>query len=346
MEEIKTGGGELFGDFWTFGSVWNKSLEEREERPVRPRDHLWASELGKSPVDIFLKLKGEPLTNPPNARSMRKFEAGNIWEWIVGMVLTRAGILLQAQEWVSYQYPGLLEVTGKADFIAGGTPDFDKAKREIDSIGLPDVFKRAFKNIVAHLESNYPNGLHTKVLEVKSLSAFMYDGLERTGKASKIHRLQTYHYLKSKGIERGDVVYVCRDDCRMMEIPVYLNSEVEQEYKDEIATISHYVKMDQMPKLERPIVFDKDLKKFAKNFNVAYSGYLTKLYGFKDQAEFDDRYQPMSEKWNRVLGRVKTGKPMTAANKVYLAEMTAAGFDVDSIIQEFTPDEAEEEIKS
>lgn len=333
---------DLFGDYWTFSQVWNKSLEEREERPMRARDNLWASELGKSPVDIFLKLKGEALTNPPNARSMRKFEAGNVFEWIVGLVLTRAGILQVDQKWVSYQYPGLLEVTGKADFIAGGMPDFKKAREEISALKLPDVFERGFKNIINHFEQNYKQGLHTKVLEVKSLSAFMYDSLERTGKASKIHRLQCYHYLKSLNIERGDVVYICRDDLRMMEVPVYLNSEVEQEYKSEIEKITAYVRADEMPPLEKPIVFDDDLKKFAKNFNVAYSGYLTKLYGIENQAAFDERYIKVVDQWNRVLTRIKQGKDMTDKNKAVLDDIRAAGFDPDKLIADFAPEPEEE----
>lgn len=334
----------MIDNYWTFGHVWNKSLEEREEREMVPRSRLWASELGKSPVDIFLKLKGEKLTNPPNARSMRKFEAGNVWEWIVGLVLLRAGILQSQQDWVMFQYPDqMLPVSGKIDFLAGGKPDFAKARKAVDEFSLPDVFNRAFKNIIAHFEKNYKNGLVTKVLEIKSLGSFMYDSLERTGKASKIHRLQCFHYLKCTGIKRGDVVYICRDDCRMMEIPVYLEDKAqEKEYYDEIKKISEYFYRDEMPPLESPIVWDDDLQKFAKNFNVAYSGYLTKLYGFKDQAEFDDIYQPTTERWNRVLGRVKRGDKMTAKNLEVLEEIRKAGYDTDNLVKKLVPDPDEE----
>ena len=335
----------MLDNYWTFGHIWNKSLEEREERPVVARERLWASELGKSPVDIFLKLKGEPLTNPPNARSMRKFEAGNVWEWIVGLVLKRAGIMQGQQEWRMHQYPNMLPVSGKIDFLAGGIPDFAKARKEIDSLELPEVFNRAFKNIIAHFEKNYKNGLVTQVLEVKSLSAFMFDSLERTGKASKIHRLQCFHYLKCTGIKRGMVVYVCRDDCRMMEVPLYLDDKKqEEEYYNEIKIISDYYYRDEMPPLEKPIVFDNDLQKFAKNFNVAYSGYLTKLYGLKDQAEFDDKYQPIAERWNRVLGRVKRGDRMTDKNLAVLEEIREAGFNPDELVKLLAPEPEDEKL--
>ena len=82
---------------WGLSEVWNKSLEEQEQRPLSFRDHLWASELGKAPVDLWLKLRAVPPTNPPNPRSLRKFEAGNVFEWIVSLILKRAGILKESQ---------------------------------------------------------------------------------------------------------------------------------------------------------------------------------------------------------------------------------------------------------
>lgn len=332
---------------WHFSAVWNKALEQTEERIPQPRNNIWASELGKAKVDIYLKMRGEIPTNPPNARSLRKFEAGNLFEWIVGLVLKRAGILQEAQKWVSYQYPGLLQVTGKIDYIAGGTPDFEAAHQELERMELPKMFYRGFEAIMNHLKTNHPGELPSKPLEIKSLSAYMYDALERTGKALRIHRLQETHYLKSENKKSGGIVYICRDDMRMMEIPVILNSATEEEYRAEIEAISNYHGRDEMPPLEQPLVWDDDLKKFAKNFNVAYSGYLTKLYGLKDQAEFDDKYQPTSERWNRVLGRVKTGKKMTDKNLAVLEEIKDAGFDVDKLVAEIEPlaGESEAEIQ-
>jgi len=59
---------------WTLAKVWNESIEKRSDRPVEPRQRIYASELGRADVDIFLKLKGEIPSNPPNARaSMTEF---------------------------------------------------------------------------------------------------------------------------------------------------------------------------------------------------------------------------------------------------------------------------------
>ena len=325
---------------WGFAEVWTASLLEIEQRPMKARDNLWASELGKAPIDLYLKLKGTEPTNPPNARSLRKFEAGNVFEWIVGLILKRAGILQESQKWCSYQYPGMLKVTGKADYIAGGKPDFDKALAEMEQLDLPKIFLKATENIKKHLQGQE---LAEMPLEIKSVSSFMFDLLEFNKTASKIHRLQTFHYLKAENRPRANIVYICRDDLRMMEIPVINDAETEAEYKKTIENISKYILADEKPPLEKHVIFDEDYNKFAKNFNVAYSGYLTMLYGFKDQMEFDEMYMPKVSRWNRVMQRVKDGAKMTEKNLAVIDEINKEGFDVTAIAEKFTSSKIEDE---
>ncbi len=330
---------------WNFSQIWNKSLEEREEREVVERNHIWASELGKPYIDVYLKLRGTKPTNPPDARSRRKFEAGNIWEFIVKLILIRAGILQEEQTKAVFQYPGLIEVTGKMDFKAGGKPDWEKVKKDIEefkALGLPEIFSRAVYNMIEHFEKNYPEGLEPRPLEMKSVSAFVFDLLENKKNASlKIHRLQIYHYLKSLNYKRGDVIYICRDDCRMMEVPVYLNSFVEDEYKAYIEGITKYHNANEQPPLEKPVVFDEDFGKFSKNNMVAWSGYLSLLYGIENQGAFDEKYRPMAERWNRVLTRVKLGKKMTDKNLSALKEVEEAGFNIEAIMEKLVPEPEE-----
>ena len=320
---------------WSFSGVWNKALEQQEERPLKVRNHLWASELGKAPIDLYLKLTGVKPTNPPNARSLRKFEAGNIFEWIVSLILKRAGILQESQKWTSFQYPGLLQTTGKADFIVGGVPKgAEEAINEMKALGLPDVFIRGAEAVASHLMT-FTNGLKPIPLEIKSVSSFMFEALEARGVASKNHRLQLFHYLKSTDYDQGRIVYISRDDLRMMEVVIEKDSPVEQEYKQAIETVSKYIIGKEKPPLEQPITFDEDLCKFSKNFNVAYSNYLTMLYGFKDQKEFDDKYVSMVSSWNRVVGRLKEGKIITEKNKLVLEQIKEAGFSVEDILKKF-----------
>src|SRR6185295_1528178 len=81
------------GMSWGFAGVWNQSLTVRQERPLVPRDYVWASEIGGSMIDRYLKMQGVQPSNAPNLRSLRKFQAGDIWEWLCALVLKRAGIL-------------------------------------------------------------------------------------------------------------------------------------------------------------------------------------------------------------------------------------------------------------
>lgn len=319
---------------WSFYQIWNESLEEgKESKVLEPREKIWASEMGGSYIDRFLKMKGIQQSNPPNPRSLRKFEAGNIWEAIVGYVLMRAGILQQRQEWLKYQYDGLFPVTGKLDYIAGGKPDYDKA---LFSIGkefnwLPEFISKATRNIVIKLKEQYPNGLPNIILEIKSCSSFMFEVYERKNTASKQHQMQTFHYLKAKSMKEGHIVYISKDDARLLEIGVLNPSLVENDYKTDIQVITDYVLNNRQPDLEKCIIFDNDFGKFSANWKVGYSTYLTYLYNLKNQKEFDDMYKPIAERWNRVLGRIEEKKEMTDNNLEAIKEMQKYGFDIDKI---------------
>lgn len=329
---------------WSFISVWNESLGGKTERPTQARDRLWASELGKPNIELFLKMRGVEATNPPNQRSKRKFEAGNVFEWLVSLILKRAGILKETQKWVAYQYPGLLQVSGKIDFIAGGMPDYEHWKEKLDALELPDVFMRVSADIIKHFQEKYPEGLADMYLEIKSCSSFMMDSMERTKKSSRNHRLQLFHYLKAENYPNGRVVYICRDDLRMLEIPVKNPSEVEDEYKKAISEVTAFydahkdtplekflvkpnlpegvptegmppemlkwtwIPLEGLPPLEKFVVWDDDLQKFARNWGVEYSSYLTMLYGFQTQLQFEELVNPQVARWNRVLSRMKRGK--------------------------------------
>ena len=242
---------------WTFATVWNESLENREEREMKPRSRIWASEMAGSFIDRYLKMKATPPTNPPNPRSLRKFEAGNLMEWVVGLVLKRAGIAINNQKWLGYQYPGLCEVSGKFDFYAGGKPDWEKAKAEVRGLELPQFFNRATDAIIKHFKEKYPNGLDKIILEVKSCSNFMMERYEKKG-VNIGHALQSFHYLKAKNMEEAHVVYICKDDLRMAEFPVNNPSaellvNYEDIYKSDILAITHHHKNKIQPEKEKEI---------------------------------------------------------------------------------------------
>ena len=327
---------------WSFAGIWNESLEEgRPTRVLEPRQKIWASELGGSFIDRYLKMTGIQPSNPPNPRSLRKFEAGNIWEAIVGYVLRRAGILQTRQDWIQFQYPNLLPVSGKLDFIAGGKPDYEKAlstiQKEFD--WLPEFISRATANIIQTLREKYPDGLANIILEIKSCSSFMFEKYERDNQANPSHKLQLFHYLKCKNMPEGHIVYISKDDARMLEVGVLNPSLVEDDYKKDIETISNFVMNKTEPPKEKYIIFDKDWGSFSANWKVGYSNYLTLLYGLENQKAFDDLYKPIVERWNRVLQRVIDKKDLTDNNKEAIAEMESKGFSFEEIKKSITKNE-------
>ncbi|MCR4330935.1 MAG: hypothetical protein NUV49_03600 [Patescibacteria group bacterium] len=329
---------------WGVAAQWNKSMSKIERREPKERNYLWATDMSKSHVDTFLDMKATKPSNPPNARALRKFEAGDVFEWIVKLILMRAGILKHAQIRCEYQYKGLLKMTGRIDYIAGGKPDLKKVKADLETMDLPDVFKRGALAIVSQIKRQYPKGLPEMPFEVKSISSFIADSMERKNRSIKHHREQIFHYLKSSRYDTGMLIYLCRDDLRMFEYPVYLaDKTIEKDYKKYIKTMTDYYKRDEQPPLEDMIVFDEDAGKFSKNFKVEYSKYLKKLYGLKEPRNFSEIATPKVMRWNRVLSRVKNGDKMTDKNNEALAEMKSDGFNVKKIIREFSNGESNEE---
>lgn len=308
---------------WTLSQVWNAGTQK--DFGLQPRDYLWASELGKPYIDLWYKLKATPYTNPPDSRAKRKFESGNIWEWIIELILKRSRLIIEQRTRCEWQYNGLMKVTGKADFIAGGSPGWEQARNEVGNIGLPDFLEERAVQVIDYLENEYPNGMGVKPLEIKSVSAFMFEALENKSRALKIHRLQLFHYLKSLDMPRGDIIYVCRDDNRMMQIPIYLeDGATEHEYKTWIEGMTNAFRGETPPEPEKCIVFDDDMGKFTKNNQVAWSGYLTMIYGIENQAEFDNMYMSKASNWNRVVSRVKTAN----ARKQWLCDHNSDEGDI------------------
>lgn len=314
---------------WGVAEAWNAALEERKEREPRERDNLWASELGSAPVDIWLKMRGEKPSNPPNSRSLRKFEAGNVFEWIVQLVLLRAGVLKEQQQWSTHQYPNCLPVTGKADFIAGGKPDLKQFAAAMEGMDVPEMFLRGGEAVVRHLAKKYPDGLEQVPVEVKSVSGSMFELLLKREKANDHHRLQAAHYLVAGNYPYAVLLYICRDDLRLMEFEV--GQSAVDEYKARVAELTAILRSDTMPEKEKPVRYDPDAGSFQVNWRVTYSPFLTKVYGYKDQKEFEDEWRPKVAAWNRVLVRMRDGKEMTKSNEQYLAEMREAGFEPNDL---------------
>lgn len=309
----------LTGVPWKFSEIWNKSLDSVQERPMVARDYIWASELGKAYCDRYLRMYAVPYTNPPNLRSRRKFQAGNMWEWVVGMVFISAGLLKKKQIRVRTELKNLLQVSGKLDFVVGGQFDYASAKKKINEIKdslllldleLPPFFFDAIEKFV---DINKGKLLQEVVFEAKSLSSFMMEKVQRTGAMSH-HVMQDFHYVhgNDQGIQAGKISYLCKDDCIMEEFDVPNSEEIfQQHYKPDIKRMTGFYNegfdkknpLKRMPPKEPMVIFEDGLYRFNKNWNVEYSPYLKMLYGYEEPESYRDSWMGKVKSWNYTFKR-------------------------------------------
>lgn len=323
---------------WHLAAIWNQ-VATKTNRPLKPRDYIYASEIGYAYCDRFLKMKAKPFTNPPNNRSLRKFFAGNVWEYLIKLVLLKAGIYRQEEVTLnSTPYRGLLDVHGRCDFIAGGIVDLEKCKYILErELFMPDFMAETFEAVFAQWDGK---NLEEKIMELKAVSSYAIKIAEARGFVSKSHMLQAFHYSKKAKLP-ASVVSICKDDATMIETEV--TSDLEKHYKADIKTMTEYFTKDQMPPIEPLVQFDEDLGKFSRNFRVEYSPYLSLLYKFESPEDYRNNVT-YAEKWNSALTRyakaelghtTPTGKDIkiTPLNAEKKEEMSKAGYDFKKLLK-------------
>lgn len=331
---------KLIGTAWHFATIWNETLDNMQDRPMVARDYIWASELGGAFCDRYLKMNAVPFTNPPNTRSRRKFQAGNMWEWVIAMVLISAGMLKKKQVRVETKLPRLLRVSGKLDYIVGGDIDWAAAKQNIKNIQdqlvlldleLPPFFFKAIEKFV----DNYSGKILKEVVhEMKTISSFMMEKLQKTNEPMPHHVFQLFHYIYGNdlGIDEGKLTYVCKDDCIMEEFVVTNNEQFFEAYKADIKQMTKYYSagFDKknptalMPPKEPLLLFEDGVFRFTKNFKVEYSSYLKLLYGYETPEAYRMAWQYKIASWNRVFKRCVKGDNMTPKNKEAIADAMKA----------------------
>lgn len=311
---------------WSLAEVWNACLDVDRQKVYEPRDYIWASELRRGPYDRFWKMKGRIPTTPPNLRSRRKFEAGNLTEWVVLQILKRANVLQDSQEHITYDN-GNMKVTGRCDFIAGGTPTFDNLD---DLNDLPESLSEVSRAVIDKLHAN--GELDEQILELKSCSGLMF---ERYLKAPATHHaLQLFHYAHALN-KPGHLVYVSRDDLRMVEWTIFPDSEkwLEQ-YEADINAMAEFFKLseEEVSSYKEPLLIFED-GKFKKNFEVEYSAYLTD-YGFERPDQYAEPAAKLCGRINRVVTRINERKKLTKLNEEAIADTIKFYPDAEKIITE------------
>lgn len=302
---------------WSISEQWNECAQSSNRDPEK-REHLWASELGSPDIDVLLKTKGTPYTNPPNERSLRKFMAGNIWEGVMEMIFRSCDLIIDREKRAELVIGGQ-KVTGRSDFIAGGHPDFLQSVAYIST--LPESFQTLANDILERIKKYKGKNLQPTVIELKSASSYAFELLLHRDEPFKNHKFQCRTYMEAEGMD-GKVFYICKDDCRVKEFNLYLHEkELTKEWKDEIKHKQNVIQTGKAEK-ENLILFDK---MFSKNLGVEYSNYLKRVYGFNTPEDYREAVDKKISRWNRVLTRMNEDKEMTANNLEAIEEMKAEG---------------------
>jgi len=352
---------KMIGTAWRFDDVWEETFRALPERKLEKRSRIYASELGGSFRDRYLKMHGHPVSNPFNFRSMGKMMAGKFFEDVVGTVLTATGLLKKRQEAAVIELPGMLPVSGKIDFIAGGVTDWDEAKDKAErlrqllmwsDLDTRDFVLHMVDKILPHFKNifSFSPAMET-IIECKSVSGFVFNLIKSNNKPRRGHDLQALHYLlHQKQIHQASLLYISREDCMLQQIDIERTPEILMRYKKDVATMTEYFNaagknyLKNIPPPDAEVIFEESSWNFRKNNLCEYSNFLTYTYGYKNIDEFKDKWDDTLSKWNRVFRRHvlegkpqgKKGKPLTltADNIATIAEAKTVFPDWDNYVEQ------------
>lgn len=330
----KKGTVRLDGVEWDLSGLMAEATRQVPERALRARNTIWPSELGYDFASRFLAMHGHKPTNPANDRSRGKFFMGQMIEAVYGMLLKCAGLLREEQLRCEITLPGMLTVSGKCDFLAGGEGiDWDKAEHEIKQLldffapvinSLPPTMAYAMQHAFPHFKRMFtalPPNMYK--IEVKSVGQTVMDLIENLNQPRHHNWLQGGHYQLSepKKIHGTYIYYICRDDARDKEFIVKSDERLKKAYYDDVATMTHYYNesigkdyLKCIPPLAPEVHFLEGSWRFEKNMNVQYSKYLSFLYPYKNFEEYKERWSKSLSSFNRVFKRVVKGETITKAN--------------------------------
>lgn len=303
---------------WSLADIWNM-VAFTEERPLVKRDYAYASELGGSLFDRYLKMTAVPMTSPPNQRSRGKFMAGNIWQHVVEKVLRVSGMLRETEVKIdAYPYSDTIAVHGRCDIIAG---PFDKqqALHNLAAIKdfLPEDLVRTGAFIINFLGDK---DLELKIMEFKSCSEYVVEKVLTMKQPIKTHGMQAYHYSRATKMP-ACVSYISKNDNVMAEATIdpkvfegLLRADLEQ--------MTYYFTKGIQPPLDPILLWNPLLAKFEKNNQVEWSPYI-QLHGYASPFEFRKVVVPTINRWNNVLTRyakAETGALTPTGKKIEIKD--------------------------
>lgn len=260
-------------------------LTSQAEIAPRPREEIWASDLGKSYVERYLQMTGVPYTNPIPALALRNFLIGNKIEEGFKDLLTQCRIPQEELPRLEYKLPNCLTVVGRPDLILE-VSSWDKVKKEIkkeiktfkkDEIRLIDKKNRLLEGIGA-LESIYPKGFERTLFEIKTVAAYAAGFAKKIGweKSYPHYVLQLYLYMKALKMKEGRLLFLIKGTNKTIswieQIKIQESKELDEKLHEDIETMTKYYKDKVQPPLEPLFVAGR------KNWKTGYSRYYDLLY--------------------------------------------------------------------
>jgi len=294
---------------WTIQQVWNETiLASRKEG--KARNHISASDIGKNFYERYLKMQGVPASNPFDERTIRKFEAGNLFEWLVKNVLKRAGVLHSYQDFIEIpENEKHLKVIGYLDLIAGGIVDWKEAEEKVKTMNLPENLQRIADAVVLKLQNKFPNGIEKLVYEIKSINSMVFWAKTKANSLPyPWHKLQLLTYLKGTGAENGRIIYISKDDLTLAEYVVRHDDEnLNKIFNDDIETMSAYIREKKEPPKPKEIMWNPNKNKYGgyePNWELKWSPYLTKITGLPKE-EWESKVNLKCKEMNKLILKKK-----------------------------------------
>lgn len=297
---------------WSIQEVFNEFFGT--ERELKPRDVIYASELGKSFRDRYYSMFAVKPTNPMETRVRMLFYEGQSKERDIMTILKITGLLKGYQRIANLKpTKKRLAVRGRIDMVAGGKIDWPKVKDKLDQdIKLLEakakgeshasdqlVLKRNARKVVEILSNKYFATLQELIYEIKTLNsqAFWRNKNDLTN-AYPFHKLQIYSYLKATKLPEGRILYVSRDDGSLVEVPVFKNDKsLEALFKFDVETMTRYYKEKKVPPTEPWLV--RGSRGYEINWKLRYSPYLDIITGCQKK-DFEKVCSNLREQMKRL----------------------------------------------
>ena len=263
---------------WSIQTFEDEYLEEKFKRTSKPSEKWRGSDMGACFRKRIYSRQGVKPTEKLDARIRRVLDTGDIFHWKYQNFLKRIGILVGKEiEITNEEY----NYIGHCDAVVGGIP---KVKKELFEWTNKKTGEKK-------LNEKMYNWTVKKMEEVKELPLLLYD--------FKTQHSQSFHYLDKQGpqkehihqlasyltfidkkkypVTEGRLMYISKDDSRLLEFPVICNAKVETTIKEELRELQEYWDNKELPpKLDNTT--EERGKKYP-NWKCRFCSFLTHCKG-------------------------------------------------------------------